>query len=67
MADITKCSGQECPAKEKCYRYTANESMYQAYFAEPPIENGKCEMYWGDNAESIFNQLKEITKKQDNE
>jgi hypothetical protein len=65
MADITKCNGQGCPVKEKCYRYTAKESMYQSYFSEPPIKDNKCDMYWGENSEYIFNQLKEIINKQD--
>jgi hypothetical protein len=34
----------------------------QAYFTEAPIKDGKCDMYWGENAESIWNQLKEIVK-----
>ena len=34
----------------------------QAYFTEPPIKDGKCDMYWGKNAESVWNQLKEIVK-----
>ena len=50
--DITKCSGQNCPVKEKCYRFTAPASQYQSYFVIPPIkttEEGKldCEHYWG--------------------
>ena len=61
MADITKCSGEGCPIKENCKRFTAIESMMQSYFVEPPFKNNECEMYWGDNAETIFNQLKEIT------
>jgi hypothetical protein len=65
MADITKCKGVNCPIKDQCYRYTAKESMRQSYFMESPIKDGKCEMYWGENAESIFNQLKQITKKQE--
>lgn len=41
------CKGTNCPAKESCYRYTAkpNEFM-QSWFMEPPIKDGKCEMYW---------------------
>jgi hypothetical protein len=65
MADITKCKGQGCPVKEKCYRYTAKESMYQSYFSELPIKDNKCDMFWGENSEYIFNQLKEIINKQD--
>ena len=63
MADITMCKGTNCPQKETCYRFTAKPNEYrQAYFSEPPIKEGKCEMYWGKNAESIFNQLIEIVK-----
>ena len=61
MPDITMCSGENCPAKEKCYRYTAKPSQFrQSYFTEPPIKNGKCDHYWGEQAESIWNQLKDI-------
>ena len=60
MLDITTCKGINCPVKEKCKRYTSKESMMQSYFMESPIKDGKCDMYWGENAEAIFNQLKEI-------
>jgi hypothetical protein len=42
----------------------------QSYFVEPPfkiIEQNddytkmSCDMYWGENQETIFNQLKDIT------
>jgi len=33
MVDITKCSDEECPMKETCYRYTAKANEYrQSYF-----------------------------------
>ena len=60
--DITMCMGTNCPDKQKCYRYTAKPSDYQSYFINPPIKDGKCEMYWGENAQSVYNQLKEILK-----
>ena len=61
MADITMCSGKDCNFKDNCYRFTANKSKYmQSYFTNPPIKDGKCDMYWGENSESIFNQLKDI-------
>jgi hypothetical protein len=60
--DITLCVGTDCPYKETCYRYTSKPSDWQSYFSEPPIKDGKCDMYWGDNAEAIFNQLKDIVK-----
>ena len=61
MPDITMCPGTNCPQKEKCYRFTAKPcEHWQAYFTEAPIKEGKCDMYWGENAESVWNQLKEI-------
>lgn len=60
MPDITKCSGIDCPHKNNCYRFTSSASEYQSYFVTPPIKNGKCDSYWGKNAESVWNQLKEI-------
>ena len=63
MPDITMCPGTNCPQKEKCYRFTAKPDEYwQSYFIDPPIKNGKCDLYWGDNAESIWNQLKDIMR-----
>jgi len=62
MTDITKCKGIDCSIKDTCKRYTAIESMLQSYFVESPIKDGRCDMYWGEDAESIFNQLKTITK-----
>lgn len=61
MADITKCKGEHCLLKDKCYRYTAKDSEYrQAYFMEIPIKNGICEMYWGERNSYIVSQLEDI-------
>jgi len=65
MSDITKCKGINCLIKEQCKRYTAKESILQSYFMESPIKGNKCDMYWGEQNESIFNQLKGILNKQD--
>jgi hypothetical protein len=62
MPDIAKCLGTGCPQKETCYRYTAKPSDWQSYFSVPPIKDGKCEMYWGEQAEAVFNELKDIVK-----
>lgn len=62
MPDIAMCSGDGCPLKEKCYRFTAKPSDYQSYFLDPPIKDDKCNHYWGENAESIWNQLNDIVK-----
>jgi hypothetical protein len=60
--DITKCLGQikaiDCPYKEKCYRFTAKEDeLYQSYFMELPLKDGKCDHYWGKNGEKIWNKI----------
>ena len=65
MSDITMCKGQIgatiCPYKDRCHRYTAKANeYYQSYFVGLPIKDGKCDYYWGENGESIWNQLKEI-------
>ena len=62
MADICMCKGTNCPVKEDCYRYTAKADEYQSYFVDAPIKDGKCEYYWGENAENIFNELKKTVK-----
>jgi hypothetical protein len=60
--DITMCKGTNCPIKESCYRFTAKPEEYQCWFTESPIKDGKCEMYWGEKSQSIYNQLKAIMK-----
>ena len=47
MSDITMCSGEKCPLKQICYRYTAKPNEFrQAYFMEPPVSEGECEHFW---------------------
>ena len=65
MPDITKCEGTDCPVKEKCYRFTARDSEFrQAYFVTPPYKDGKCDHFWGENQEAIWDQLKSIVNGQ---
>jgi hypothetical protein len=54
MPDITMCKGNDCPHKEKCYRFMATPDIYQTYFMEPPNKENKCDYYWGENAKSIW-------------
>jgi hypothetical protein len=61
MSDITKCSGFNCPLKDNCKRYNAISGDWEYYFTEPPYKDGKFEMFWGAESESILNQLKKIT------
>jgi hypothetical protein len=66
MSDITKCPGIGCPVKNDCYRFNAESGYRQSWFVKAPgeINEGKftCDMYWGEQAEGIWNQLVEITK-----
>jgi hypothetical protein len=64
MTDICKCKGTDCPLKENCYRFTAKSNdLHQSYFVNPPIKDGKCDMFWGETQKEILNQLKNIVKK----
>jgi len=59
--DITMCKGGDCPFKEKCKRFTAIADEHcQAWFIDIPYEDDKCDMYWGDNQDGIYEQLKTI-------
>ena len=52
MPDITMCHGENCPLKEKCYRYTAKPNRYfQSFFQEPPYQEGKC-VFFEDNEDN---------------
>lgn len=65
--DITKCKGIGCDIKSKCHRFTIEPDFYrQSYFVESPIKDGKCDLFWGEQAQIILNQLLDITKQQDN-
>lgn len=65
MPDITMCEGTGCPVKESCYRFTAEPNEFrQSYFATPPFKDGKCALYWGENQEAIWDQLKSIVNGQ---
>lgn len=44
--DITMCLDHKCPQKDKCYRYTATPSRWQAVFSKTPRKGKKCEYFW---------------------
>ena len=49
--------------KEQCKRYTSpHDPTYQSYFTESPIKDGKCDMFWGDVADVVMEQLKSIMR-----
>lgn len=74
MADITKCTGDHCPIKDKCYRHTAPSSEWQTWFVETPgkyedvVDGGgklvsirwTCDMYWGEQQDAIMDTLTNI-------
>lgn len=52
MADISKCYGNGCPLKEKCYRYTAIPRPHgQSYLNEVLFKDGECPHFWEDEEE----------------
>lgn len=65
MTDISKCTGENCPVKEHCYRFTSKEGQYQSYVIAPyEIKDGEftCDIYFGKGSEAIWKQLKDIVK-----
>lgn len=63
MADITKCYGEGCPVKTECYRFTSKpNNIYQSYFLKSPIKKDKCDMFWGENQQYIYETINTITK-----
>jgi hypothetical protein len=53
MADITMCSGKDCPLKRNCKRFTATPGMWQSYFSVLPynFKTKICEMFWNTNTD----------------
>lgn len=65
--DITKCSGEGCLIKDKCFCFTSKANpLYQSYFVEPPFKKTEdkfsCEMFWGENQDQIMETLEGIFK-----
>jgi hypothetical protein len=49
MADITKCKGEHCPAKDDCLRYKIKANPYwQAYMSVVPwdYQRSCCDFLW---------------------
>ena len=66
MSAITMCKGINCPYTINCFRYTATPTENQDYFEKSPIKNGVCKFYWGINSKSLWDQLTDIFKFNDN-
>ena len=61
--DIPMCRGRDCPLIDSCYRYTVDVSKYQSYFTESPFKNGRCELYWGDDIQGIYETIQKFKNK----
>lgn len=51
MADITMCSGKNCPYSTICYRFTAKANeLRQSYFSTPPYNKltDECDYFWAN-------------------
>jgi hypothetical protein len=65
---MTKCTGKDCLVKENCKRFTAKGKTVWIswFFVEPPFkivdDKFTCEMYWGQNAQAVWNELLKATK-----
>lgn len=66
---LTKCTGDNCPLKHSCKRYSTQIPNYNIseWYAKPPIKNLggvlSCKMFWGDKDDknkSILKQLQQI-------
>jgi len=66
MADISKCRGEGCPKKDRCYRYTAPSNMYrQSYMSPPRKEDGSCDEYWPNDLKEYIVELPEFNETQE--
>lgn len=65
--DITKCTGEGCPIKNQCYRFTAEGNpLYQSWLVEIPgkwhedilnKEVWECNMFWGVELNKTINDI----------
>ncbi len=63
MPDISMCSNEECPSKDKCYRYVAIPDEYwQSYGAFSFDVSGKCSYFMEARSKSQFRRLDVVIK-----
>ena len=62
MPDITMCRNQLCPDKEKCFRWSAEPSPWQAYAAfEGPRGDKKCLNFVEDFRQNMSKEVDQPT------
>lgn len=62
MVDICMCNNEECPLKNRCYRYRAEASQYQTYFIvddklKKDAQEYKCTGYWEIKSKADIERL----------
>lgn len=65
MDDITKCSGEGCPLRSECHRFTRIDYYSrQSFFVEVPFNHKleTCQFIWNDNAEELYKGIQRLTK-----
>lgn len=71
MSQIVKCRGEGCLLAFRCKRFTAYcADNNSPFFADAPykVVDGvlSCAMFWGEEQDSIYGQLKDIVNGEDN-
>ena len=60
MADITKCEGNRCAIRGRCYRYLAiSNGEYQSYSEWDGSKGVKCDGFW--KVKKIYDKMKKKT------
>ena len=61
MMDMTFCTDRECPAALFCKRFSIKEDIAWR-FTETPRNGDYCDMFWGENQQSIMDMLERVVK-----
>jgi hypothetical protein len=48
----------QCVRALTAHSKTAEPGEFQYYFADPPIKDGKCDHYWGDDFQYVWTEEK---------
>ena len=65
MDDITKCSGEGCPLRHECHRFTKIDYYSkETFFLKVPFNHKleTCQYIWNDNAEELWKGIQRLTK-----
>ena len=57
MPDISMCSNQFCPLKEKCYRFNAKPNEFRQSYGMFEFKDGVCDYFWDINPIKKSNEI----------